>query len=367
MRIERLELERFRNYKCQAENFDSQCNVIYGENAQGKTNLLEAIFYLSCGKSPRAKTDREMIEFCSSSARLLAKVISRGREFQVQADIFSGRRRKFTVNQVPVKTAAALGDIYHTVLFQPEDLHLIREGAAARRRFMDMALCRLRPRYASALAGYERAREQKARILRDYKERPDLLEALPEFNEQMIYLGALVIQYRCQFSLRLGEYASLHHRECSGGKETLEVQYKTVSTVENPGADIGILTDQLRRHMENHKEAELASRLCLSGPHKDDILVKIDGREAKTYSSQGQTRTAALALKLAEREIYRNAAGEYPILLLDDVLSELDPRRQEFVLNRIAGGQVFITCCEEDRLPDLLGGKVFHVEQGKIV
>ena len=118
--------------------------------------------------------------------------------------------------------------------------------------------------------------------------------------------------------------------------------------------------------MAAHREAELASRLCLSGPHKDDLLVTIDGREAKTYSSQGQTRTAALALKLAEREIYKNAAGEYPVLLLDDVLSELDPRRQEFVLNRIAGGQVFITCCEEDRLPSLLGGKVFHVERGTI-
>ena len=119
--------------------------------------------------------------------------------------------------------------------------------------------------------------------------------------------------------------------------------------------------------MESHREAELSSRLCLSGPHKDDLLVAVDGREARIYSSQGQTRTAALALKLAEREIYRNAAGEYPVLLLDDVLSELDPRRQEFVLNRIAGGQVFITCCEDDRLAALLGGKVFHVEQGRMV
>lgn len=125
--------------------------------------------------------------------------------------------------------------------------------------------------------------------------------------------------------------------------------------------------EQLRSHMEAHRTAELASRTCLSGPHKDDLLVTIDGLAAKDYASQGQTRTAALALKLAEREIYKNASGEYPVLLLDDVLSELDPRRQEFVLNRIAGGQVFITCCEDDRLPQLLGGKVFHVEQGHVV
>jgi len=367
MQIDSLELEGFRNYIRQSAEFDPRCNVICGENAQGKTNLLEAVVYLSRGKSPRARTDREMIGFQSESARLLARVESRDREFRIQADLFRGRRRKVTVNQVPVKTNAALGDVYLTVLFQPEDLYLIREGAAARRRFMDTALCQLRPRYAAALAGYERAREQKTRILRDWGERPDLLKALPEFNEQMIRLGAVLIRYRCQFSLRLKEYAAVHHRECSGGRETLDIQYQTVSSINDPGAPADVLLEQLRRHMESHREAELGSRLCLSGPHKDDLLVTIDGREAKTYSSQGQTRTAALALKLAEREIYRTAAGEYPVLLLDDVLSELDPRRQEFVLNRIAGGQVFITCCEEDRLPDLLGGKVFHVEQGKIL
>ena len=203
--------------------------------------------------------------------------------------------------------------------------------------------------------------------MRDFGERPDLLSALPEFNEQMIRFGAVLIQYRHSFCLRLAEAAALHHRECSGGRERLELQYQTVSSIEDPGAEIGALADSLRRHMESRREAELASRLCLSGPHKDDLLVAIDGREAKTYSSQGQTRTAALALKLAEREIYKSAAGEYPVLLLDDVLSELDPKRQEFVLNRIAGGQVFITCCEEDRLPNLLGGRVFHVEQGRIL
>ena len=367
MRIDRLELEGFRNYAREAVGFDPRCNVICGENAQGKTNLLEAVVYLSRGKSPRARTDREMIGFQEESARLLARVASRDREFRVQADLYRGRRRKITVNQVPIKTNGALGDVYHTVLFQPEDLYLIREGAAARRRFLDTALCQLRPRYAAALAGYERAREQKTRILRDFGERPDLLSALPEFNEQMIRLGAALIQYRHSFCLRLTEYAAVHHRECSGGRERLELQYQTVSSIEDPGADISALADSLRRHMESHREAELASRLCLSGPHKDDLLVTIDGREAKTYSSQGQTRTAALALKLAEREIYKSAAGEYPVLLLDDVLSELDPKRQEFVLNRIAGGQVFITCCEEDRLPNLLGGKVFHVEQGRIL
>lgn len=366
MRIDRLELESFRNYGRQVVDFDPRCNVIFGENAQGKTNLLEALVYLSCGRSPRARTDREMIGFDAPAARMCAQVFARDRDFKVQVDLFRDRRRKMSVNQVPAKNSAALSEVYNTVFFCPEDLFLIREGAAARRKFMDTALCQLRPRYAAALAEYNRTYDHKTRILRDSEERPDLLAALPDFNEQMVRFGAVLIHYRQQFAARLNEYAAIHHRECSGGREQLAIQYKTVSSVTDPAADIAAVTEQLRRHMESHQAAERAARLCLSGPHKDDLLVTIDGREAKQYASQGQTRTAALALKLAEREIYKNATGEYPVLLLDDVLSELDPKRQEFVLNRINGGQVFITCCEDDRLPQLLGGRVFHVRQGQI-
>ena len=367
MRIDRLELESFRNYGRQAAEFDPRCNVIFGENAQGKTNLLEALVYLSCGKSPRARTDREMIGFGAPAARLCAGVFARERTFRVQADLFRDRRRKLSVNQVSAKNSAALSEVYNTVFFCPDDLYLIREGAAARRKFMDTALCQLRPRYAAALSEYNRTYDHKTRILRDADERPDLLTALPEFNERLVRFGAVLIHYRHQFTVRLREYAALHHRECSGGKEQLDIQYKTVSSVADPSADAGVIAERLRRHMEEHQAAERASRLCLSGPHKDDLLVSIDGREAKQYASQGQTRTAALAMKLAEREIYKNATGEYPVLLLDDVLSELDPRRQEFVLNRIVGGQVFITCCEDDRLPQMLGGRVFHVKQGVIM
>ena len=367
MRIDALELDSFRNYTCQRVTFDHQCNVIFGDNAQGKTNLLEALVYLSCGKSPRTRSDREMIRFDAPSASVQAFVFAREREFQVRAELFRDRRRKFTVNRAPVKNSAELSQVYNTVFFCPEDLYLIREGAAARRRFLDIALCQLRPRYAAALSQYHRAYEQKTRILRDAEEKPNLLEALPEFNERLIQLGAVLIHYRHQFSLRLAEYAALHHRKCSGGRENLEIRYQTVSSITDSGADVSQLADQLRRHMEAHQVAERASRLCLSGPHKDDLLVMIDGRDARQYASQGQTRTAALAMKLAEREIYRNAVGEYPVLLLDDVLSELDPRRQEFVLNRIAGGQVFITCCEDDRLPAMLGGKVLHVHDGSLV
>ena len=367
MRIDVLTLQSFRNYGNQSVRFDPRCNVIFGENAQGKTNLLEALVYLSCGRSPRAKTDREMIGFDAPSARMEANIFARDRDFRVRVDLYRDRRRKMSVNQVPAKNSAELSQVYNTVFFCPDDLYLIREGAAARRKFMDNALCQLRPRYAAALTAYNRAYDHKTRILRDSEERPDLLAALPDFNEQLVRFGAVLVHYRSQFTARLNEYAAMHHRECSGGREVLEVRYQTVSAVTDPSAEVSVLTEQLRCHMEAHQTAERASRLCLSGPHKDDLCVTIDGRDAKSYASQGQTRTAALSMKLAEREIYKNATGEYPVLLLDDVLSELDPKRQEFVLNRIAGGQVFITCCEDDRLPQMLGGRVFHVEQGIIM
>lgn len=367
MRIDKLTLDGWRNYRRQTLDFDGSCNVIYGENAQGKTNLLEAMVYLSCGKSPRAHGDRELIGFDRQEASVTAQLLSRERAFTTDIQLFRGKRRKMTVNGVPAKTNAALSDVLHTVFFCPEDLFLIRAGAAERRRFMDLSLCQLRPRYAEALAEYGRLYEHKTRILRDSEEHPQLLQMLPEFNERLCRVGAVLIGYRARFCASLAEYARQAHFECSGEKEELTLLYRTVKTVEDPFAPQEQICEALRRHQEAHLAAERASRLCLSGPHKDDVEVLINGRSARQYGSQGQVRTAALSLKLAEREIHKNAAGEYPVMLLDDVLSELDPRRQEYVLNRIQGGQVFITCCENDRLDTMLHGRIFHIRDGEVL
>lgn len=367
MRIDKLTLDGWRNYRRQTLDFDGSCNVIYGENAQGKTNLLEAMVYLSCGKSPRAHGDRELIGFDRQEASVTAQLLSRERAFTTDIQLFRGKRRKMTVNGVPAKTNAALSDVLHTVFFCPEDLFLIRAGAAERRRFMDLSLCQLRPRYAEALAEYGRLYEHKTRILRDSEEHPQLLQMLPEFNERLCRVGAVLIGYRARFCASLAEYARQAHFECSGEKEELTLLYRTAKTVEDPFAPQEQICEALRRHQEAHLAAERASRLCLSGPHKDDVEVLINGRSARQYGSQGQVRTAALSLKLAEREIHKNAAGEYPVMLLDDVLSELDPRRQEYVLNRIRGGQVFITCCENDRLDTMLRGRVFHIRDGEVL
>lgn len=367
MQINSLTLVGFRNYREQTLAFDSACNVIHGENAQGKTNLLEAIVYLSCGKSPRTRSDRELITFDGQQARITGKIFSRDREFVTDITLQAGRRRKMTVNGVAAKNAAELSDVLHTVFFCPEDLFLIREGAAARRKFMDQSLCQLRPRYAQALAEYHRLYEHKTRILRDREDNPGLLAMLPDFNERMCRVGAILIYYRARYCRALEGYAAPAHEDCSGGREKLTLGYETVKTVLDPFAKTEDIARNLREHQESHYHAELASGLCLSGPHKDDFIVEVNGRSARQFCSQGQVRTAALSLKLADREIHRSAVGEYPVMLLDDVLSELDPKRQEYVLNRISGGQVFITCCENDRLDRLRAGRLFHIQNGEVL
>ena len=260
----------------------------------------------------------------------MGHIQAREREFETEILLNRGRRRKMTVNGVAAKNGGDLSQVLHTVFFSPEDLFLIREGAAARRRFMDMSLCQLRPRYAEALAEYGRLYEHKTRILRDSDEYPQLLDTLPDFNHRLCQVGAVLISYRARYVQALAVHAQRAHWECSGEREELALTYQTVKTVEDPLGPVQDIAGALEEHQARHYQAELASRLCLSGPHKDDLAVEIDGNPAKTYGSQGQTRTAALSLKLAQREIFFQETGEWPVLLLDDVLSELDHRRQAF-------------------------------------
>ncbi len=366
MKLRRIALDGFRNYTDFTAEFSPGVNVIWGENAQGKTNLLEAIGFLSGARSHRARGDKELISFHRDKGIITAEVTSRGREFLLEAQLFRGARRRLFVNHVKCKTAAELGGIVQTVLFCPEDLALIKAGAAERRSFLDHAICQLRPRYAEALAQYSKLLDHKTRILRDWEKHPSLLDVLEDFNEAMARAGALVIHYRAHFVRKLAEKAAQIQTEFSGGRETLALRYTTVSTVQDPlGPTVGIYED-IRRHQDSHARAELDARSCLSGPHKDDLVAEINGQPARQFASQGQTRTAALSLKLAERELFRDDTGQWPILLLDDVLSELDARRQDFVLRRITGGQVILTGCEapDGSFPE---GKTLHIRQGKLV
>lgn len=366
MKLRRIALDGFRNYTDFTADFSPGVNVIWGENAQGKTNLLEAIGFLSGARSHRARGDKELLSFHRDQGTITAEVTSRGRDFLLEVQLFRGARRRLFVNHVKCKTAAELGGIVQTVLFCPEDLALIKAGAAERRSFLDHAICQLRPRYAEALAQYSKLLDHKTRILRDWEKHPSLLDVLEDFNEAMARAGALVIHYRAHFVRKLAEKAAQIQTEFSGGRETLALHYATVSTVRDPLGPTVELYEDLRRHQDSHAKAERDARSCLSGPHKDDLMARINGQPARQYASQGQTRTAALSLKLAERELFRDDTGQWPILLLDDVLSELDARRQDFVLRRITGGQVILTGCEapDGSFPE---GRTLHIVQGKLV
>ena len=364
MTVDRISLDFFRSYVHGEAEFHPGVNVVAGENAQGKTNLLEAVAYLSSASSHRARYDRELIRHGTDHAFVKGDISARGRRLVLEADLHRGQRRQLRCNGVKLKTAGELCGLLRTVLFCPEDLYLIREGAEARRRFLDSCICQLRPRYAQALAEYKRLYQHKTRILKDAGEHPALLDTLDDFSLRMAQCGAVIVHYRAHFIRRLRETAPEIHRDCSGGRETLDLRYDTVSSVTDPEAPPKAILPQLLAHQEAHRRAEIESRSCLSGPHKDELAVDIDGAAAKSYASQGQTRTAALALKLAARDIFCQDGGEWPVLLLDDVLSELDLRRQEFVLNRITSGQVFITCCEEEKLARLREGKAFRVKDG---
>ena len=366
MRVDHLALRGYRNYDACSLDFDGAVNVISGRNAQGKTNLLEAVYLLSGGRSFRTRFDRELIGFDRDFASVEAEVFSAERTQRIEILLRRGQKKSITVNRVRTP-ASELGGVINAVLFCPEDLNLLRDGPAARRRLMDLAISQLRPGYARLLSDYGRLYENKTRILRDYREDPAMLDTLDEFSDGICRLSAKIIRYRAAYARRLAASAAGVHRDFSGAGEALGVEYRTVSTVQDPTASEQTLYEQIREHQKLHRTAELSSGSCLTGAHKDDLEITINGRSARSYASQGQTRTAALSLKLAEREIFLAETGEYPILLLDDVLSELDGERQDFVLNRIGGGQTLITCCEDEQIAKKTGGRVIYVSEGKIL
>lgn len=365
MQLNELYLRSFRNYEEQQFEFDPGVNLIVGQNAQGKTNLLEAIAYLGSGKSFRAQKTGEMIRFQADFGEISGSVISQEREQTLRWVLFSGSRpRQIWRNGAKKKTAADIAGVLPTVLFCPEDLMILKTGAAQRRRLGDNVLCSLRPNYEAALTEYNRILDQKSRILKDHFENPAVLEILPEYNTRLCQVGALLISYRARFYEALGKAAGEYHNQFSGGTEEFQLDYKTVSNIENPFASVNELTENLREHLDRHYRAELETGQCLTGPHKDDFEISLSGINLKAYGSQGQTRTAAISLKLAQRELMKREWGEEPVLLLDDVLSELDEKRQDFVLNQITSGQVFITCCEPGRFTKL--GKTMEIEKGNL-
>ena len=346
-------------------DFSPGINVITGENAQGKTTLLEAVYLLTGGKSFRTAYDKELIAFDEEAALVEGAFHAGGRDQKMTLQLARGRSRQMKLNGAKT-SSARLRDNLNAILFSPDDLGMVRGAAAARRKLMDAAISQLRPGYGALLADYNRVYENKLRILRDWREKPSLLEPLDEFNQSLAAYSAKLIRYRAAFARKLSQAAGPIHREFSAGREELAIGYATVSTVTDPAAAEREIFSRIMERQDALRQAELDAGSCLVGAHKDDLVITIDGADARSYASQGQARTAALSIKLAERDIFLEDTGQLPVLLLDDVLSELDAARQEFVLNRIGGGQTLVTSCQAESVSRLLSGRVLHMEKGRV-
>ncbi|MBR6209352.1 MAG: DNA replication and repair protein RecF [Oscillospiraceae bacterium] len=365
MQVFSVETQSFRLLREQRVEFDPGVNVICGANAQGKTSLLEAVWLLTGEKSFRTSFDRELIAFGAQEARVAGRFHAADRDQSMELVFSHGRSRQIRQNGVKKRPSQIEGAL-RAILFSPDDLMMVRGSAALRRKLMDEAISQLRPGYGAVLGDYRRLYENKLRILKDWREKPSLLDALDEFSDALCRCSARLIRYRASFVRRLAAAAAPIQRDFSSGGEDLSIRYATVSTVTDPMASEREIYEAVALRQSQLRQAEMDAESVLVGAHKDDLVMEINGADARTYASQGQARTAALSVKLAEREIFLAETEEEPVLLLDDVLSELDAARQEFVLNRIGGGQTLISCCEAESVSRLCTGRVLTVEKGEV-
>lgn len=333
MNIRSIELKNFRNYENLEISFDEGTNILFGDNAQGKTNILEAAYMSGTTKSHKGSRDKEMIRFGEEEAHLKTVVVRGGREYQIDMHLKKNRAKGIAIDKIPIKKASELFGILNIVFFSPEDLNIIKNGPAERRRFLDSELCQLDRIYLADLTNYNKILAQRNKLLKDMIYRPGLSDTLPVWDMQLIETGKKIIRRRKQFVDELREIVSDIHYRISGGKEELFLKYE-------PNIDDIFFEDELSRAKEKDK------KLCQTsvGPHRDDLLFSIGDVDIRKYGSQGQQRTSALSLKLSEIELVRKSISDTPVLLLDDVLSELDSSRQNYLLNNISDTQTIITC-----------------------
>lgn len=357
MHIVSLAADGFRNLAPTVLDPDRGVNIFYGDNAQGKTNLLEAIWLFTGGRSFRGAKDRELVAFSGDCARLALRFFAEEREQEAKLTVAG--RRQAERNGISLRSPTELAGRFCAVVFSPAHLSLVKDGPEARRRFLDAAYCPLRPAYIRTMAEYARALAQRNALLRSGTAEAALLAP---WDEQVAALGARVAAARRAYIRRLAPAAYAIYRGLSGDKEELSVSYDTPL----PEADTPEVAAALYDALCAHRRDDLAAGFTTCGPHRDDLTLTINGLSARRFGSQGQQRSVVLALKLAEAAILRDVSGEPPVVLLDDVMSELDPSRQDYILNHLSGWQVFITCCDPAAIVRSTGGAAFRVSAGTV-
>ncbi len=362
MIIQSLKLESFRNYESCDIEFSPGINILYGDNAQGKTNILEAIYLSATTKSHRGSKDKDVILFSKEESHIRSVWNKEGMPYQIDMHLRKNKSKGIAVNSRVIKKSSQLLGICNVVFFSPEDLSIIKNGPVERRRFIDMELCQIDPSYLHNLSQYNKIVNQRNSLLKnmafssDPSMKEEMKNVLDVWNHQLITYGSKIIERRIKYNHNLNSIIKQIHFDLSGGKEEIEVVYEPNTTV-----------DDYENNMMLSHERDLKYKTTGVGPHKDDLIFQVNGIDIRKYGSQGQQRTAALSLKLSEIEMIRQVKNHYPVLLLDDVLSELDTGRQNDLLSRIGNIQTIITCTGLDEFvrQRVKMDRIYRVSKGK--
>lgn len=357
MVIESIKLDNFRNYDSLKLKFDSGTNIFYGDNAQGKTNILEAVYLCGTTKSHKGSKDRDLIKFNQEESHLRMRLKKNRSSYKIDMHLKKNRTKGIAINGVPIRKASELFGIANLVFFSPEDLNIIKNGPAERRRFMDAQLCQLNKVYLFQLSNYNKILNQRNKLLKEIGFRQDYMDTLDIWDMQLVQYGEKVIRERELFVERLNGIIGGIHAKLSGGKEELHVSYE-----KNVGYG------EFENQISKNRDRDLKMKVTMTGPHRDDLCFEIGGVDIRRFGSQGQQRTAALSMKLAEIELVKQEIKDTPVLLLDDVLSELDSNRQHYLLESIHDIQTLVTCTGIDDFVEnqFKINKVFHVIDGAV-
>ena len=354
MKINSIRIKNFRNIE-DIEIFpDENMNIICGENAQGKTNIIEAIWFFTGAKSFRNSKETVFVKFGEEKAKLEINYIFKGCEEKIKVEIENNKRTAF-LNGKKLSSPSLLAGNFGAVIFSPSDLSLIKDSPSIRRKFIDISIGQLYPSFVEILNSYTRAVIQRNRIIKDFKYDKTLSIILDSFEKEIVENGIKIINYRKKYISILEKYVPDIYFGLSAGKEKIETKYI-----------LNCEPEKLEENLKFSRENDSLLGVTTVGPHRDDIDFKINGISVRSFGSQGQQRSVALSLKLAGAEVSKEITDEYPVCLLDDVMSELDPSRQNYILNHIKEWQVFLTCCDPANTNSLIKGKVFNIEKGAV-
>ncbi len=368
MKVVSLYLENYRNIEKAGFDLSGGVNVFYGRNAQGKTNLLESIYVFTSGKSFRPAKDKELVMHGKENATLNMTFFAENRNNEYDIIFYSDKkRREAKINGIPIKRNMDMAGNFYTVLFAPEHLNLIKEGPGERRRFLDQAISVLKPKYAKAIEDYEKILTQKNALLKDIYKYSQLESTLDVWNEKQANVGAYLMFMRNSYINKLGKIAQRNHLELSSGKEELNLSYiHSGKQQENEFYTLEATRSYLANEIADMKAEEIGAGMSLVGPQRDDMDVTVNGKSAKLFCSQGQQRSAVLSIKMAEGDLVFETTGEQPVMLLDDMLSELDRPRQTYILKKITDRQVIITGCDRAKYKNIDNVKFFNIKNGTI-